>query len=47
MLKRQPIRDAQRGRLTTLIGQNSSVASIEAEKSFLGLGPVVLCRASS
>ena len=38
-LKRQPIREAQRGRVTTLIGQNFSVASIEAEKSFIGLGP--------
>ena len=38
-LKMQPIREAQRGRVTTLIGQNFSVASIEAEKSFIGLGP--------
>jgi len=38
-LKKQPIREAQRGRVTTLIGQNYSVASIEAEKSFIGLGP--------
>ena len=39
MLKRQPIREAQRGRVTTLIGENFSIASIEAEKSFIGLGP--------
>ena len=38
-LKRQPIREAQRGLLTTLIGQNLSVPSIEAEKSSIGLGP--------
>ena len=38
-LKRQPIREAQRGRVTTLIGQSFSVASIKAEKSFIGLGP--------
>ena len=38
-LKRQPIREAQRGRVTTLIGHNFSVASIEAGKSFIGLGP--------
>ena len=41
MLKRQPIREAQRGRVTTLIGQNFSVASIEAEKSFIVLGPAL------
>ena len=41
MPKRQPIREAQRGRVTTLIGQNFSVASIEAEKSFIGLGPAL------
>ena len=38
-LKKQPVREAQRGRVTTLIGENFSVASIEAEKSFMGLGP--------
>ena len=39
MPKRQPIREAQRGRVTTLVGQNFSEASIEAEKSCIGLGP--------
>ena len=38
-LKRQPTREAERGRVITLIGQNFSVASIEAKKSFIGLGP--------
>jgi len=28
--------------VTTLIGLNFSVASIEAEKSFIGLGPDVM-----
>ena len=40
-LKRQPIRVAQRGRVTTLIGRIFSVASIEAEKSFMGFGPEI------
>ena len=37
-LKRQPIREAQGGCVTILIGQNFSVASIEAEKKFYRIG---------
>ena len=40
-LKFEPIRKGYNGRVTTLIGWNFSVASIEAEKSFIGLGPGV------
>ena len=36
--------EAQRGRVTTLIGHNFSVASIEAEKSLIGLGPILQMR---
>ena len=38
-MKYQPIRKALRGRVTTLISKIFKVALIEAEKSFIGLGP--------
>jgi len=36
-LKFQPIREALTGQATSLSGQNFSVASLEAERSFTGL----------
>ena len=38
-LKFQPIREATTGDMTSLIGEHFGLASIEAEKSFIGLGP--------
>ena len=38
-LKFQPIKEGRSGHEANLIGWNFSVASIEAEKSFIGLGP--------
>ena len=38
-LKFQPIREGWSGHLANLIGWNFSVASIQAEKTFIGLGP--------
>ena len=38
-LKFQPIREALTGDMTSLIGEHFGVASIEAERSFIGLGP--------
>ena len=39
MLKFQPIREGRNGHVTNSIGWNFSVASIEAEKTYTGLGP--------
>ena len=46
-LKFQPIREGWSGLMANLIGWNFSVASIEAEQTFIGLGPELQFKTSS